>query len=138
MRNELGEKRDAAASSVDLKNDLPRSIYDVPDRFWGFHAFSRDMHPGACLEANVHHAKLVQGTDHASYAAARHTCVLVDPSPENGLSKKTAFILEPRRFRAKKIGLMHFDRLRGRLSEEDHIRITTELAYLFCDEEESK
>jgi hypothetical protein len=139
MRREFeDDDRDAIAPSVDLEKDLPRSVYEIPDEYWGFRAYNRDSHPGVCTASDGHLATLIQGTDPIAVIAAGRAHVLIDPSPENGLKKQTAFKLEPRRFRARKIGLMHFDRLRGRLSEEDHIRITTELAYLFRDEEELK
>ena len=120
---------------VDLENDLPRTIYAVPDKFWEFEAFGRESHPGACVQANMHEqlAVLVLGSDFNRRSVSH---VLIQPSHENGLTKETAFGLEPKSFALRKIGLLHFDRKLGILSTEDHEKLLTALAYQFREDSE--
>jgi hypothetical protein len=93
----------------------------VPDRLWNFQAPGRDHHPGACVRCDVvaRLAFLCKGTDVGSARPDRYLYVTVEPSPGNGLSKPTAFALDPRRVRLHVLRCLHQGKeLIGRL--EDH------------------
>ncbi|MDA1055123.1 MAG: hypothetical protein O3C40_32275 [Planctomycetota bacterium] len=53
------------ATFIDAERELPGSVYQVPDKMWGFDAVGRIEHPGACTACDVHkrQAVLLKGTD---------------------------------------------------------------------------
>jgi hypothetical protein len=106
---------------VPIVKELEGSVYMIPDRRWGFQAEGREDHPGACVRCDLpaRMTYLNKGTDLHSARPDRFLYVTVEPSPQNGLSKPTAFALEPRRIRLHVIRYFHQGReLLGRL--EDH------------------
>jgi hypothetical protein len=104
--------------------ELEGSVYMVPDRIWGIQAEGREDHPGACVRCDLV-ARLTflnKGTDVRSARPSRFLYVTVEPSPQNGLSKPTAFALDPRRVRLHVLRCLHQGReWLGRL-EDHHFR----------------
>jgi hypothetical protein len=109
---------------VPVAQELEGSVYMVPDKLWGFRAEGREDHPGACVRCDVA-ARLTflnKGTDVESKRPDRFVYEEVQPSTHNGLSKPTAFALDPRRIRLHKLRNLHQGReWLGRL-EEHHFR----------------
>lgn len=89
---------------------------------WGFFDPSRSWHPGACSE--IHPAAL-RATMHKGRRAehlvsryrARHH--IVAPSTSNGLAKDTAFELESRKLKLRRIELLAPQRTIGVLDSWD-------------------
>ena len=121
----------------DVAKELPRSVYRVPDGIWGFHAEGRMEHPGVCVSVNPQSgtAFMLKGTDAQRAVARWRTYVVVNPDATNRLSKPTAFALEPRRFRIRKIVLLHHDRKIGSLASADFERLQSELRRVFSTPE---
>lgn len=130
---EPAKRRDedtAFSQEVEPLDDLPGSIYRVPDKFWGFEAVGRVEHPGACVSANtrLQQATLLQGRG----APRQHGAALVlSPTPLNGLKKTTTFALEPRLFPLRRVALLHADRRLGALSPDELTYALHELQRLF-------
>jgi hypothetical protein len=119
------EETDGAAPRlIPLEEELPGSVYFVPDEAWGFRAPHRRDHPGVCVACDVPGRRgwLYKGTDAGAAVVERYDALLVEPSDENGLGKLTAFALEPRAIRLHKILTWHAPpRQLGRL-EDRHFR----------------
>jgi hypothetical protein len=105
---------------VDPESDFPGTTYIVPDKFWGFRSVGREDHPGACTQCATaeHVAILVKGSDALLRRSFAPTFV-IEPTPENGLRKATAFELVPRAFRLRRLLLLHENRRAGRLDPLD-------------------
>lgn len=134
VRGEAGPAEDDQPQVLDPENELPGSVYMVPDRVWRFQAFGREDHPGACARCDVRlrQAWMFKGTDPASVRLDRYSVLLVEPSPENGLSKTTAFALEPRQVRLHKVLLLHRSTRRlGRLEPGQLESLQAELLRFF-------
>ena len=116
--------------------ELIGHLYRVPDKWWGFEAYGRVEHPGACVgyDRRGVHVTMLKGTDPKS-ARYEHVHVLVDASDSNGLSKQTAFQIQPRTFRARRVALLYPERFLGSLSSKDLERMQAELIRLFGGEE---
>ena len=94
---------------VPVAEELERSVYMVPDQLWGFRAEGREDHPGACVRCDVA-ARLTflnKGTDAECMRPDRFVYETVQPSTQNGLSKPTAFALDPQRIRLHKLRNLH-------------------------------
>ncbi len=118
---EFWDDADEPPAQVPVAEELEGSVYMVPDRLWGFRAEGREHHPGTCVRCDVpaRLAFLFKGTDLASARPDRFLYVSVEPSPQNGLAKPTAFALDPRRIRLHVLRNLHQGReWIGRL--EDH------------------
>jgi len=103
----------------------------VPDKYWGFRALGRSDHPGLMIgeiggAGDSRHLFAFKGT-HAEGAMRFYNQLLVAPDAENGLTKETVFLLEPRRLPRRAALLMHADRRMGRLCAEDESRLASEL-----------
>ncbi len=109
------------------------SVYKVPDSMWGFQAVGRVEHPGACTLCGTEHryAILLKGTDAEGCPHRFPRVVTVLASRANGLIKTTAFTIEPRKFRLRKIELLHENRLVGRLDRHDLSLLQAELHRVF-------
>jgi hypothetical protein len=107
--DEFWDDAEESPPQVSVTAELEGSVYMVADRLWGFHAEGREHHPGACVRCDVaaRLAFLLKGTDLASARSGRFLYVNVEPSPENGLSKTTAFALDPRRIRLHVLRNLH-------------------------------
>lgn len=119
--DEFWDDADEPPPQVPVAGELEGSVYMVPDRLWGFRAEGREHHPGACVRCDVpaRLAFLFKGTDLASARPSRFLYVNVEPSPQNGLDKPTAFAIDPRRIRLHVLRNLHQGReCIGRL--EDH------------------
>jgi hypothetical protein len=120
---------------VDPGRDLPGSIYMVPDKFWGFEAVGRFDHPGACVFCDPSgNATLVKGTDLISARPGLQGLLIIEPSPGNGLRKPTAFAIAPRRFKSRRVALLHFDRRLGSLEAEELHYLQEQILRLFPEE----
>ena len=120
--DKLEDPPEKAKYTITIK-DLIGSVYFIKDDFWGFRFSGRDSHPGACLYATeeLNDTSLVHGTDANSYTAKcfKKISYIVKPSPQNGLKKVGAFILELYHMRLRKLMLYHIDRRVGCLDETD-------------------
>jgi hypothetical protein len=96
-------------SQVPVEEALQKSVYMVPDPFWGFEVFGRIEHPGVCVRCDLpnRQAFLNKGTDPRSARTDRYLVLSVEPSAENGLRKPTAFALDPRAVRLHKLLNLH-------------------------------
>ncbi len=130
---EEGRFERAAAALTDLLEpgeEMPGTIYIVPDHLWGFTAPDREDHPGACAHCDTirNRVTMVKGSGRA---IPTKVFLWVDPSGENGLKKSTAFEITPRYFRLRRIALLHFDRRIGKLTPKELADIRGELERLF-------
>jgi hypothetical protein len=114
--------------------DLPGAVLMIPNRHWGFEVVSADDHPGACAfyRPEQRSGVLVGGTDADNVRWGKY--FVVDPTPENGLSKPTAFKLVPRYFRLHKLKLYFPERHIGRLDGTTLRTLRDELARLNPEE----
>jgi hypothetical protein len=97
---------------------LEGTVYMVPDPCWGFHIPHREDHPGACVccDLGSRLTFLNKGTDPKAARGDRYLILVIEPTPENGLSKPTAFALDPRPIRLHRLlTLHHSPRRLGRL-----------------------
>ena len=111
--------------------DLAGDLFQVPDKWWGFEAFGRSNHPGACVGyvPPGFNVTMLKGTDPFS-ARYGEVHVLVQNDSTNGLLKPTAFAIKPRSFSARRIALLGDERI-GQLSPSDLDRMRSELVRLF-------
>jgi len=93
----------------------------VRDYLWGFDAPSRYSHPGACLgiDDRTQRATMLKGTDEQSGVAQSGPCYVVEPSATNGLTKPTAFGLEPRKIKLRPLELSAPTHTLGLLNSEE-------------------
>lgn len=115
--------------------DLPGVVFMVPNRHWGFKSISADDHPGVCLEylEEENLGLLLQGTD-ANHITSHSEYYFVEPTTENGLTKKTAFRLVVRFFRWHRLRLYFPERYMGRLDEQTLLALRKEIAQLYPEE----
>jgi hypothetical protein len=117
--------------------DLAGDLFQIPDKWWGFEAFGRIDHPGACVGyvPPGYRVTMLKGTDPRS---ARYDQVHVEVQNEstNGLLKPTAFAIKPYDFPAPKIARLT-DKYIGRLSPVDLERMRSELVRLFVSKEDN-
>ncbi len=115
--------------------ELVGHIFQVPDKWWGFEAFGRVDHPGACVGyvPPGFKATLLQGTDPKS-ARYNEVHVFVDNDRHNGLLKRTAFKIKPQYFSVRRVAMLA-DQQIGELSSADVGRMQSELVRLFGGEE---
>ena len=111
------------------------AVVMVPNRHWGFEGVTSTDHPGACthVEMTGQEATLVKGTDAENIRNAR-SYLVVEPTPENHLSKPTAFELVPRRFRVHRLKLYFLGRQLGYLDGATLQALRTQLARLHPEE----
>jgi len=111
------QDREGEPVFINSQEELPGSVYKVPDKMWGFDAVGRIEHPGACTSCTPHQrqAVLLQGTDAKLAGRGYPQVVVISPSAPNGLTKPTAFAVEPRIFRLRKVELLAKDRRIGTL-----------------------
>jgi len=116
--------------------NLAGDLFQVPDKWWGFDAFGRSDHPGACVGyvPPGFNVTMLKGTDLRS-ARYDEVHVLVQNDATNGLLKPTAFAIKPRPFSARRIALLSDERI-GQLSRNDLERMRSELVRLFGSEED--
>jgi len=109
-------------------------LFQVPDSWWGFEAFGRDNHPGACVGyvSNGFKATLLKGTDPRS-ARYGDVQVLVQPSERNRLLKPTSFGIRPKYFSARRLSLLVDEQI-GELDTDDLAKMQSELLRLFDGE----
>lgn len=112
--------------------DLPGAVLMIPNKHWGFEVVSADDHPGACVAYadDRREGVLLQGTD-ADHVRQLRVYHLVEPTPENGLHKRTAFRLVPRYCRLHRVKLYFPERHLGRLDGETILALQKELARLY-------
>lgn len=117
------------------EGELVGELFQVPDKWWGFEAFGRMDHPGACVGyvPPGYKATLLKGTDPRS-ARYEETQVLVEPDNSNGLKKTTSFSIKPQYFSARRVARLVDERI-GALAEGDLRRMQTELVRLFGQED---
>lgn len=121
---------------MDPEQDLPGSIYRVPDKIWGFEAVGRVEHPGACMVVDQAQGKAVFLRGTGSTRCHRSPNITVEPDEHNGLKKRTYFELAPRCLSLRSMVLIHYDRRLGSLTREEHIKALHELQRLFPFQEE--
>ena len=131
--SQAGEATNAPEDAPVLEPaELPGAVLMIPNRHWGYELAHVVDHPGACAfhDPGALDAVLVSGTD-AENMRARRAYHVAEPTPENGLSKPTAFLLAPRTFRLHRLKTYFPERFIGRLSDADLAAIRAELARLF-------
>ena len=118
------------------EGELVGQLYRVPDDWWGFEAFGRLDHPGACVGyvPSGYKATLLKGTDPSS-ARYGETQVIVEPDALNGLSKTTSFSMKPRVFSARRVAMLKGERRIGTMSDRDLHRMQSTLIRLFGRED---
>ena len=117
------------------EGELVGELFQFPDKWWGFEAFGRMDHPGACVGyvPPGYKATLLKGTDPTS-ARYEETQVLVVPDNSNGLLKTTSFSIKPRYFSARRVAMLTDERI-GTLAELDLQRMQVGLVRLFGQED---
>ena len=116
--------------------ELLGDLLKVPDKWWGFEAFGRENHPGACVgyDGSGYQVTMLKGTDtQAARYASVH--VFVKPDDSNRLLKTTAFAIKPFCKSARKVRLLREDRFIGKLADSDLANMQSELLRLFGEEE---
>ena len=115
--------------------ELAGDLFQVPDKWWGFEAFGRSDHPGACVGyvPPGFRVTMLKGTDPRS-ARYDEVHILVQNDSSNGLLKPTAFGIKPYDLPAPKIARLT-DKYIGRLSSFDLERMRNELVRLFVSKE---
>jgi hypothetical protein len=111
--------------------ELAGDLFQVPDKWWGFEAFGRSDHPGACVGyvPPGYNVTMLKGTDPRS-ARYDDVHVLVVNDSTNGLLKPTSFAIKPRPFSARRMACLADERI-GQLSTTDLARLRHELVRLF-------
>lgn len=124
-------------NTLDPDHDLPGAVFMVPNEQWQIDSATSTDHPGACVHYQEHpcSAILVKGTDAVHVRNAPGYCV-IDPTPENGLEKPTAFELLPRYFRLHKVRLFYPERYLGQLADATLFALFEELARACADADE--
>ncbi len=92
-----------------IQQELEGSIYAIPDPLWGFTVPDRAWHPGVCVHCDLTAGLTFcsKGTDARRARLDRFPMVVVEPSPQNGLEKPTAFALDPRRIALNVLRKIH-------------------------------
>jgi hypothetical protein len=76
----------------------------------------------------------LKGTDAASARLQSRATLVVDPTPQNGLTKRTAFpVVPPQVFRLSRVLLLFPERHAGRLDEPVWQELQAELLRVFGD-----
>jgi hypothetical protein len=120
--------------AIDPEEFMPGSIFMVPDEIWGIAAVGRVDHPGLCTryQCGVGESALLQGSG-CSPAGWWKPRYVVEPTPGNGLRKRTAFELVPIGIQGRWLCWMYPGRWMGRLDSGDFQAIRCELERLFPD-----
>jgi hypothetical protein len=137
FESEWGSAKDEAAPEPTASDaELPGTIFRVPDRHWGFEAMGREDHPGVCTACvpETLQATLVKGRDAATDRGPARTRFLVDPTDSNGLVKRTAFELVPRRQSLRRVRLLYTNRRMGALEPDLFDELCRRLTALFPPE----
>jgi hypothetical protein len=116
--------------------DLPGTIFAVPDWHWGFEAIGREDHPGICTAYYVAamEATLVKGRDAATDRGPERTRFVVDASQVNGLRKRTSFQLVPARRSLRQVRLLFTNRRMGTLEKDLFDELKERMSKLFPQE----
>lgn len=115
------DEPETTPEQVSIQKELEGSVYMIPDPLWRIKARDREDHPGACVHCalSARLCFLNKGTDVQSARRDRFLVVTVEPSAKNGLTKPTAFALDPRPIRLHKVLTFHRGKeWLGRLEEE--------------------
>lgn len=98
-------------SPVPIEPELEGAIYLLSDVLSGIRAWNRDHHPCLCVRCDLRArvAFMSLGRDAESPWALVGTTVPVDPSPANGLTKRTAFTPAPWTMRLSVLRLIHVE-----------------------------
>ena len=128
-----GEEDDPLPEPVPSDNELPGTVFAVPDRHWGFNAVGREDHPDICTAARPETicATLVKGRDAATDRRPRRTRFVVEPSLLNGLRKTTSFQLVPLTMSLRRVRLLFPNRRMGKLEPDLFTKLRRRLAQLF-------
>jgi hypothetical protein len=127
------EEDDLLPEPMPSDNELPGTVFAVPDRHWGFVAVGREDHPGICTEAQPETilAFLVKGRDAATDRGSLRTRFVVDPSQLNGLRKTTSFDLVPYRMSLRRVRLLFPNRRMGILEPVPFAELRRRMVQLF-------
>jgi hypothetical protein len=114
-------------------DNLLGTVFAVPDKWWGFEAEGREVHPGACVveRESMSEVDLLKGTGAENKDRYRPTEMIIVPTEMNGLEKLTLFSLKPRPFRMHKIRNLLEDNIMGHLSKDDLQKLQTAMLRLF-------
>jgi hypothetical protein len=130
---EWGSDPDVAEEAEIRDEDLPGTVFAVPDRLWGFEAVGRDDHPGVCAACapEALEATLVKGRDASTDRGNPRDRFLVEPSRLNGLRKLTAFELVPLYRSLRRVRLLYPNRRMGTLEPDSFAELRRRLTRLF-------
>jgi len=128
-----GDGDDPLPEPMPSDDELPGTVFAVPDWLWGFEAVGREDHPDICTAARPETmlATLVKGQDAATAWGSRRTRFVVEPSPLNGLRKTTSFELVPYPMSLRHVRLLFPDRRMGKLEPVPFAKLRRRLAQLF-------
>jgi hypothetical protein len=128
-----GKEDDPLPEPVPSDNELPGTVFAVPDGHWVIDAAGRVDHPGICTEARPEtiRATLVKGRDAATDRGPLRTRFVVDPSLLNGLRKTTSFELVPRIWSLRRVRVLFPDRRMGKLEPVTFAELRRRLVKLF-------
>jgi hypothetical protein len=114
-------------------DELPGTIFAVPDRWWGFEAVGREDHPGLCTACRPEawQVTLVKGRDAATDRGNPCLRFVVERTRQNGLLKATAFELAPLYRPLRRVRLLYANRRMGFLEAETFGELRRRLTALF-------
>lgn len=125
------DSADEPGFPVPMELELEGSIYRIPSVLWWFPAPNRHDRPGLCVRCDLSAgvAVMCPGRDPNSPFSQGPLVVLVDRTPGNGLTKRTAFALTPWTISLRMLQLIHNDGERmGRLEIDIYTVIRAQLA----------
>ncbi len=96
---------------VSIQVEAEGSVYRIPTALWWFTAPNRHDRPGVCVRCDLTAGVAIMsiGRDPDSYFSQINPVVLVAPTHENGLRKRTAFALTPWPITIRMLQLCHND-----------------------------
>lgn len=96
---------------VAIQTGAEGSVYRIPTALWWFTAPNRHDRPGVCVRCDLAAGVAIMsvGRDPDSFFSQTSPVVLVAPTPDNGLRKRTAFALTPWPISIRMLQLCHND-----------------------------
>lgn len=123
--------------SCPTDEELPGTIFAVPDRNWGFEAVGREDHPGVLMNCRSTELSttFIKGRDAATDCGSLRSKFIVEPTRNNGLRKSTSFELVPRFVSLRHVRLWTMERRIGTLEQDVFSELRRRLKFLFPAQE---
>jgi hypothetical protein len=131
---EWGSDKDELPPEPEPADDeLPGTIFAVPDRWWEFEAIGREDHPGICTACRPEawQVTLVKGRDATTDRTDPRLRLVVEPTRQNKLRKLTAFALVPLYRPLRRVRLLYANRRIGTLEADVFAELRRRLTALF-------